>query len=206
MICGINFGYSKEDEVKEALGVQQPIESPSFFSDSTVNRTDFAHEIRKWLNLWDIDLAQEPGEEGPLEKSFFQTNWDNSQTRSTDSDFKINTSYLVENSAGFLSLLEERKPRLVIFVGVLLIEALNDIRIRERVESILGERPGNALSITGDAPPGKRKFKIMLQKFPKAQIISLPHPQARGLRDEYMKSFRDVVKPLILKGDIPTRA
>ena len=68
--------------------------------------------------------------------------------------------------------------------------------IRAEVESILGKRPGNAQVLLGDQERGKR-FKVLLQQFDETQLIALPHPQTRGLTDDYMASFQDVLGDLI---------
>lgn len=133
MICGINFGYSKAEEAKEAEEDYVVVPDPadrSLFSDELSNRGRFVQRILNWFHLWGVDLAKAPVDAGPFERSFFQTNWLNTQSRSIDSEDKINISYLVEHAESFLNLLEERQPRMIVFVGASLIEALNDIRMR----------------------------------------------------------------------------
>ncbi|GHG60356.1 hypothetical protein GCM10010919_03760 [Alishewanella longhuensis] len=61
-----------------------------------------------------------------------------------------------------LALIRERKPRTIIFVGKILIEAFNDIRIREDDESLLGQRSGNAKTHIGKPKnPRGRNFKVL---------------------------------------------
>lgn len=196
MICGINFGYSAEDEANEASGIEAKHEDPSFFSDSSVNNTRFRNRIVKWLNSWGVGLDLEAGKEGPLERSFFQTNWLNSQTNDAK---KISHRILLDNANGILQLLKDRKPRLIIFVGADLIQAFNDDEIRAQVTSLLGERSGNAVSHQGnlDNYSGTR-FNVLTQSFGQTKIISLPHTQTQGLSDAYMASFKEVIHPLIM--------
>lgn len=196
MVCGINFGYSKDDERSELVSGENKSEAPSFFSDAAVNDTRFRNRLLFWLKNWGIDLAICAGEDGPLERSFFQTNWLNSQTRSVTSDTAITCNLLVQEADGFLSLLSERRPKTIILVGAKLIEALNDMRLRERVEAILGARSGNAEIHRASLPnvPTKQ-FKVLTQSFGNVRVVCLPHPQSRGLRDDYMASF----KPIILR-------
>jgi hypothetical protein len=194
MICGINFGYSVEDEKRENRGTLSGPEPLSFFSDKAVNNTRFRNRILTWLCSWGLEFVTRAGEEGAFERSFFQTNWLNTQTRSITSNGAISVETLVQEADAFLRLLEQRKPTVIIFVGSQLIEALNDIRIRERVVSILGERSGNAEIYRGDLPNYKgTKFKMLTQTFGQTRIISLPHPQARGLSDEYVASLKPPV-------------
>lgn len=199
MVCGINFGYSKEDEELDAAGITPDAEASSFFSDATVNMTHFRDRLLTWLSLWGVQLATQPGREGAFERSFFQTNWLGTQTYSVTSDGVITSNVLVTEADGILDLLDQRKPTKVIFVGSKLIEALNDIRLRARVESILGPRSGNA--IIHKASPSvtqKKYFKVYAQTFGNTQILCLPHVQSRGLTDEYMASFRPTIRDLLL--------
>jgi hypothetical protein len=203
MICGINFGYSAEDETLEKAGVPAEPELRSFFSDKYVNNTRFRNKVLAWLSSWGFEFVVKKGQEGAFERSFFQTNWLDTQTRSITSDGSITVNTLVQEADSFLRLLESRKPSVILFFGSLMIEALNDINIRERVVSILGERSGNAEIYRAELPnyTGTR-FKLLAQKFGKTQVISLPHPQARGISDEYVKALKPpiyVIKKIIEK-------
>ncbi|HNQ32081.1 MAG TPA: hypothetical protein PKJ68_06370 [Candidatus Woesebacteria bacterium] len=191
MICGINFGWSREDEMRETRGEPEIPEPLSFFSDKSVNNTKFRNRVLKWLSSWGFSFAEAPDQAKAFDRSFFQTNWLDSQTRSINSDGPININVLVEHSSGILNVLKERKPSVIFFFSHMLIEALNDIRIRNEVESILGERSGNAkahFSIASNSV-GK-KFKLMHQKYGETQIISLPHPSARGISDDYIAALK----------------
>lgn len=194
MICGINYGYSEADNVKDEQVVNIQLAEKSFFSDKTVNNTRFRNRVLTWLNSWGFNLTSLTNDDTAFERAFFQTNWLDTQTNSIHSNEKISISTLVQESDGFLQLLGERKPDVIIFIGAMLIEALNDISIRDRVELILGARSGNAKIYQGELPSGKgRRFKMMAQKFGNTQIISLPHTQTRGLSDEYIAALKPLV-------------
>lgn len=198
MVCGINFGFSKEDEKLDISGETRS-EARSFFSDSSVNDTRFRKRLLAWLSLWGIQLATKAGSEGAFERSFFHTNWLDTQTYSVTSDGAISSDVLVLEADGLLDLLSQREPTKIILVGSKLIEALNDIRLRERVESILGPRPGNAS--VHKAPQSaslKKNFKVYSQLFGNTRILCLPHVQTRGLTDEYMASFKPIIRNLLL--------
>lgn len=197
MICGINFGYSDEDRKRELAGVCPEVEPLSFFSDNAVNNTRFRNRILTWLSSWDIRLATSSGKEGALERSFFQTNWLNTQTNSITSDISITTTLLVREADGVLNLINDRKPKTIILVGARLIEALNDISLRERVESIIGIRSENALVHRANSSTvSSKQFKLLTQSFGSTQVIGLPHVQTRGLTDDYMASFKPIIQSL----------
>ncbi|HBO43054.1 MAG TPA: hypothetical protein DD670_03790 [Planctomycetaceae bacterium] len=190
LICGINFGYSAGEEHLEKARNSFELEPKSFFSDSRVNKTRFRKRILGWLEGWGCPLATREGQEGGFERSFFQTNWLNSQTRSVSSDGKITCELLVDEAQGFLELVEARRPSVILFFGALLIEAFNDIRLRDRVVAMLGARSGNANVHRGTLKDysGKRFF-MKTQHFGNTRIMGLPHPQTRGLSDIYVGSF-----------------
>lgn len=191
MICGINFGYSDKDEAQENAGVFTESEPLSFFSDSAVNNTRFRKKVLNWLTGWGFEFVSQAGQEGVFERTFFQTNWLDTQTKSVDSNEPINHKLLVSESDGFLNLLECRKPSVVLFFGSMLIEVLNDIALRDRVVSILGQRSGNAEVFRAELPGYTGiQFKLLVQKFGETQIIGLPHPQARGVSDKYMAALK----------------
>lgn len=199
LVCGINFGFSSADEERERSGETQEKEPMSFFSDSKVNCTRFRDRLLTWFSLWDMPLVSIAGNDGAFERSFFQTNWLNTQTNSVTSDGDITQDTLVDGADGILELLRQRKPKIIILVGSKLIEALNDMRLRARVEAVLGPRPGNAtvhkaIQIQGQ----KRSFKVYTQLYGNARVLCLPHVQARGLTNDYMAGFKSVVRSLFL--------
>lgn len=198
MVCGINFGYPKKEERLESAGVTLEAEPISFFSDAAVNDTRFRNRLLTWLSLWNIPLETKAGSEGAFERSFFQTNWLPTQTHSVTSDGVISINLLVSEADGLLTLLQERKPKAIFFVGAILIEALNDIRLRERVESMLGPRSGNAIIHRSSASVDQcATFKILTQKFGSTTVFGLPHVQSRGLTDNYMLGFGPVFQSLL---------
>jgi len=190
MICGINYGYSDKDETKDAQGSIQEAEPLSFFSDATVNNSRYRARILSWLASWGIHLETQPGKEGVLERSFWQTNWLDTQSRSISSHEKVDLNALVNDADSILDLIAQRQPSLIILIGTDLIEALNDIRLRERVETILGPRPGKATEIfAATTNSGGTRFKMRVQSFKNASIICLPHTATIGLTNEQVASF-----------------
>lgn len=197
MACGIDFGFSKADEEDEAQSASVQVELKSFFSDVSVRKSDkFRQRVLSWLALWGAGLNSELDKVTSNERSYFQTNWLDEQNRSNDGPVGL----LVNNCNGILELIEDRKPRLIIFCGANLIEALNDVSIRERVEVILGKRPGNAFAYQRPPINGGKQFKVLVQKWPNTTVVSIPHPTGtRGVQDTYMAQFEDVLRPLLIQ-------
>lgn len=191
MVCGINYGYSVADEEKEKVGTPVEVENQSFFSDATVRKTDrFKNRVLKWLRGWGLEFVTTPGIERAFERSFFQCNWLDSQTRSVGSDVQITNEVLVNEAEGFLSLLAQRKPSVIFLFGSKLIEALNDERIRPRVIAIFGERTTPKIYTANIPDYQGKKFPVRVQKFGETVVISSPHPQAQGLSDAYMTAIK----------------
>lgn len=195
MICGINYGYSIADEARDSnLGMSpSTVEPLSFFSDAQLNKSSYKTRILAWLEGWGIGLERDVAMAGRLERSYLQTNWIDSQTRRIDSDANeiINNAALVcQAQDGFLQLIEERRPRVIVFVGRMLIEAFNDIELRPRVVALLGERSGNAVAHYGDQALSKRRFTVLTQKFGDTWLVGLPHTSSQGISNEYMRSIR----------------
>ncbi|MGE4368644.1 MAG: hypothetical protein AB7E12_03100 [Burkholderiaceae bacterium] len=190
MVCGINYGYSDKEEAMDAQGITQEAEPLSFFSDATVNNSRYRSRILSWLASWGIHLETQPGREGALERSFWQTNWLDTQSRSVSSHEKVGLEALVNDADGILGLIANRQPSLIIFIGRDLIEALNDIRLRERVETILGPRPGKPTEIfAATTNNAGTRFRMHVQSFKNASIICMPHTATRGLTNEQVASF-----------------
>ena len=191
MVCGVNYGYSINDEKREGESVFIETEPPSFFSDSTVRKKDrFKNRVLKWMKGWGIELADMPGSEKAFERSFFQCNWLDSQTRSTNSDEQIKHDMLVNEADGFLNLLAERKPSVIFLFGARLIEVLNDERVRPRVIAILGERTAPESYAPNIQDYQGKKFSVRVQQFGETVIIASPHPQTQGLSDAYMAAIK----------------
>lgn len=208
MICGINYGKSKKDEERAASGGQAEERYSSFFSDQgrspkAANNYRFRNRLLTWfIHCWGIKLETRRGHDGAFERSFFQTNWLDTQSHDAKG---ISHEVLVDGADGFLKLLEQREPSVIMFFGSGLIEALNDPRIRDRVINILGKWSGKTDGCTVDKFGRKTqiKFEMKTQKFGETDIIGLPHPQRWGLSNEYVKRLKPPDLEKILKYNKP---
>lgn len=75
LICGINHGYSNEDERKDNAGIDRSDKYKSFFSDKEVNNYSFRNRIAASFELWGYALHSDKQVAGKFEKSLVQTNW-----------------------------------------------------------------------------------------------------------------------------------
>ena len=75
MICGINFGYSEEDQTCDKKGSSQQIEEKSYFSDIAVNQSQFRNRILRAFSLWGVPFETDADKVSAFERAIFQTNW-----------------------------------------------------------------------------------------------------------------------------------
>lgn len=191
MVCGMNFRHSPGDEEQDQSGTPHEMDVASFLSDRSVNNTHFRNTALKWLANWGLPFSYGLGDEHRFDRSFFQTNWFGTQARSIESNERITVRMMVEEADGILSLIEARKPSVILFFGPQMIEALNDISIRARVVSALGDRSGNPEVHRANLPDYRgTEFEMLIQNYGGTLIISLPHPQTIGITDEYMAALK----------------
>jgi len=189
MICGYEWGFSKEDQqaVRDGIYIQ---EEKSFFSDETVNDYPYRNRIVSWLRSLGLPLNSQNA--GILEKSIVQTNWMDSQGYKVEGNIYIR---LREQKQNFLNHLEYFKPKIVLFFGVRQLEVLNK-EILKDVEHVLGKTTKKERYIQKDIEDCK-KYRIGFQSFENSEIIAFPHPATQGgLCDSYIELYKDEIKPI----------
>ena len=115
LLCGLNHGYSKEDERLDTSGVDRSDSHKSFFSDSEVNDYPFRNRIVSWFSLWGYELARVKEKAGSLERSILQTNW--LQTCSNNMDGVNIEEACIDDSESFLHTCATLKPGIILFFG-----------------------------------------------------------------------------------------
>lgn len=194
MICGYEWGYSKADQQADELGLPKTnhLNAQNTFSNKAPKYGEkalgwrFDNALLKWFELWGHKLSRE-GLGGSFEKSIVQTNWCNTQGHQIK--FNLLNKLLSQDQVdNFLFHIEVLEPQLIIFAGAKLIHALQNNKVLERFEKIMGPRTSAPKYVQKDFT-GIR-FKVAFQKFEKCKIVCLPHPSgSRGLTDEYMAMF-----------------
>lgn len=190
LICGINWGGSpsKEDQA----------EIPSFFSDSNINNYPFRNRIRRWFELWGHPLETCRGREGAFERSIAHMNWLSDQSRSMRKRDAKNECVVQRDR--FFSYAEELNPRVIMFCGITLLDALNDISCIQEAEKLFGQstRPRYMKKEVSNHGQKLRKFRVGFQTFERSEIIALPHPTGSiGLSDDYVEAYRSEIEPIL---------
>ncbi len=188
MICGYEWGFSKEDQQAVEDG-KYTHEEKSFFSDETVNDYPYRNRIVSWLDLLGLPLSSKNA--GVIEKSIVQTNWMDSQDHKVEGDIYHR---LKEQQQNFLNHLEYFKPKIILFFGIEQLKVLNK-EILKDTEKILGQTIEKETYIQKDIENCTR-YRLGFQSFENSEIIAFPHPATQGgICDNYIASFQDKITP-----------
>ena len=202
MICGYEWGHSKDDQLRAASG-DAPVINPNAittFSNKTAAHGDKAlswpydRRIIKWFELWGHPLSRE-GLGGRFEKCIVQTNWCDTQAHHLAKGYrqKLLDPEQVKN---FILHVEKLRPKLIMFMGSVLIDVLQSEQAMKPFMEIAGIETIKLDKIQKDFQG--RRFKIGFQSFENCDVVSLPHPSsARGLSDDYMALFREEIGGMI---------
>lgn len=199
LLCGANHGYSKEDERRDAAGINRADTHKSFFSDADVNNYPFRRNIVTWFSLWGYQLARSGDKAGAFERSIVQTNW--LQTCSSNTD-DINTQWAcIEDHESFLLTCQTLKPKVIFFFGRELLWAFTSPTLGEKVESIFGSRVGKTQWIQKDVVfngKARRRFRFGFQQYENLCVVALPHATAaQGVAHDYIEAFKPEMSEVI---------
>ena len=199
LLCGLNHGYSKEDERQDIEGIDRGNEYKSFFSDKTVNDYPFRNNIVKWFALWGYNLANNSTDAGTFEKSIVQTNW--LQTCSNNMDDIDKQKACIDDSNSFIETCQAIRPRLIFFFSQELLWAFNSDQLSSKLESIFGKKQGNIECKQKDVIYNgklRRRLKFCFQSYEKLVIVSMPHATgAQGVADDYIEAFKPEMRETI---------
>jgi hypothetical protein len=199
LLCGINWGDGGSSTSIEVS------KEPSFFSDTPQENYLFQRTICKWFGLWGHELGTVKGKVGPLERCITHTNWLAEGSKHADVVYtRKNLVACAEEE--FLPLLEYFRPRLLIFFGVLLIEAFADKSLRQKIEDILGQMHCHQKPQWFKKTNGGRRFRVQRMRFKDCVVIGLPHPtpKASRLADQDVQQMLAVMSNAITESGVPS--
>lgn len=199
LLCGLNHGYSKEDERQDVAGIDRSDPRKSFFSDGEVNDYPFRNRIVSWFSLWGFELARRSETAGTFERSMVQTNW--LQTCSNNMN-GINTQQAcIEDNEPFIQTCETLKPELIFFFGRELFWAFASPALSEKVEPIFGVRIGETRWLQKDVffnGKPRRRLRFGFQQYEKLTVVVLPHATgAQGVASDYIEAFKPEMTEVI---------
>lgn len=199
LICGINHGYTIEDERKDNAGIDRSDEHKSFFSDMEVNDYPFRNRIATSFELWGHKLHSDKQFAGMFEKSLIQTNWLNTVSR----DFRNADcrKTCIEDHSDFIEVCTLLRPKLIFFFGSGLLPAFTSNELKEKINPIFGEKIEETKWLQKDVVfegTKRRRFKFGFQKYEGVTIISCPHATgSQGLANDYIAAFKPEISQII---------
>lgn len=188
LLCGVNWGGSPSEAGRD--------EPASFFSDRNVNNYPYRNRLVRWFSYWGHPLEQIKGREGPFERSIVQTNWLYGQSENMRG--KDIASECSASPDAFFLHLDQLQPKLVLLVGISLLEALNSTPCLALAARSLGvaQPPLIYRKDVFDGSKKLRAFRVGVQSFENGTVIALPHPTGSiGLSDRYIEAFRPELGP-----------
>jgi len=187
MICGLEWGGSSDEP-------SDP-EPAGFFSQRGTNEYPYRNRLVGWFDLFGHRLETDPLKAGPFEHSIVQTNWLPSQARTMTGRDPL--AECISGWSNFELHLKIAQPRLIVFLSVTLLDALNDNSCLCKAELILGKSLPPRFMKHDNLVVGAqtlKPFRLGFQEFEAASVIALPHPTgAHGLTDSYLVSFRSEI-------------
>ena len=202
MICGYEWGDSKEDQRREREGTAPKFDRsaictfsnkvPAYGEDAL--SWPYDNRIIKWFELWGHPLSRN-GLGGRFEQCIVQTNWCDSQGQQMQQNIRAR---LVEKWECFIARVREREPSLILLMGSAMIDVLQREFVLKEFSKIVGTKRTSPRKIRKDFDG--RRFRIGFQSFENCEVVSLPHPSGSiGLSDDYVKQFEPEMNSVIKK-------
>lgn len=191
MICGYEWGWSKEDQEKEEDNSIDFTRECTFSNKSlrygeSANQWRYDKAIKKWFSLWEHPL-NEIGLGADFDKSIVQTNWANSCNNNIVDYSRFLQPEQIKN---FINHVEILRPKIIFFMGRSLIDLLRNEKVWNRFTAIVGPEIQPLKIIQKTEYEGTR-FKVFFNYFEDCTVICFPHPSSsRGLSDKYIQMFK----------------
>ncbi|MBT9162936.1 MAG: hypothetical protein DDT27_01501 [Dehalococcoidia bacterium] len=202
MLCGYEWGFSKNDQDYLQTNEQKRSDAPHVFSNKAAeygeiaNNWKYDNTIIYWFDLFGHKLSRrETG--GNFEKCILQTNWCDTINNKIEGDYwsKLLDPSQVDN---FIAHIEMFKPRLIFFFGSKIIKILQSDKVLPRFMGAMGAVTEPLYFRT--KPFDGRIFNVGFQSFEKCKTVCFPHPSgSRGLSHDYIKLFSTEIDNLLLE-------
>ena len=167
---------TRENSSGGILVVTQPGYGPQAYSsvrraflfDKSVDRGPVLNRFAQWFSLWGIELKQVRGTEGAFERSFFTLEW---PPVPVSGHGPQTVPRIAEHIALLRDVLEQRRPRLVLFLSCYLWQAVNTPESLEIVSKVCGKPLDKGHRITTE------RLAAYVQRWSgNMQMLALPQP------------------------------
>lgn len=151
-----------------------------FFFDNSVDRGRVLEQFIEWFDLWGIPVKRLRGTDTAFERSFFTMEWPKEEIQNAHGPqtIKVIAGHIDE----FVKVMQERQPRLVIFLSCYLWQAVNLEEIRPLLEPIFGQPLDAGRRITD------KRLGAFLQRWQNCSMLALPQP-SKNTTETIVRSF-----------------
>lgn len=170
LICGINWGGDPN-------GKDDGYSGKYAFTDKEHNSFRYSETLIEWFKAWGIKLDRP--NPGPLERSFIQTNWCDSQSK--------NASGVSYDRTELFKLISEYQPRAIVLTAVSLFPRFRSRAGEAGLREVKVHEPYLLKTATG------KRFRAWLAEYDKANVLAVPHPSR--FASIIGKSIQDWGKP-----------
>lgn len=156
-----------------------------FFFDNSVDRGRVLEQFIGWFTLWGIPVKRLRGTETAFERSFFTLEWPKEQIQNAHGPqtVKVIAGHIDE----FVKVMQERQPRLVIFLSCYLWQAVNLSEIRPLLEPVFGQALDTGRRITD------KRLSAFIQHWQNCTMLALPQP-SKNTTETIVRSFSSQVQ------------
>ena len=156
LICGINWGGDPNGKDDGNSGKYA-------FTDKEHNSFRYSETLIGWFKAWGIELDRP--NPGPLERSFIQTNWCDSQSKNASGV----SGYDYDHTELF-KLIKEYQPRAIVLTAVSLFPRFRSRAGEAGLMEVKVHEPYLLKTVTG------KQFRAWLAEYDKANVLAVPHP------------------------------
>ena len=174
LICGINWGGDPNGKDDGNSGKYA-------FTDKEHNSFQYSETLIKWFEAWGIKLDRSSNP-GPLERSFIQTNWCDSQSKNAGG-----VSGHDYDHTELFKLIREYQPRAIVLTAVSLFPRFRSRAGEAGLREVKVHEPYPLKTATG------KQFRAWLAEYDKANVLAVPHPSR--FASIIGKSIKDWGKP-----------
>ncbi|EQD37241.1 hypothetical protein B1A_17718, partial [mine drainage metagenome] len=134
------------------------------FTDKEHNSFRYSETLIEWFKVWgiEVDRSSNPG---PLERSFIQTNWCDSQSKSaagiSDDDYRRTELF---------KLIKQYQPRAIVLTAVSLFPRFRARAAEAGIRELKDHEQYLLKTATG------KQFRAWLAEYDKTNVLAVPHP------------------------------
>ena len=183
------------------LGPQTPPVRRGHFFDNSIDRGAVLEAFIGWFSLWGIPVCRMRGGEGPFERQFSTLQWPSEACVLAHAHGVQMVPRIASRIDELAVVLEQRRPRLVIFLSRYLWLAANLPESRERLAAAAGAPLDEGRRISA------HRLNATHQRWQRLEMLALAQPSKNTTR-EYVAGLAPAVQQILAHSGViaPPRA